>query len=259
MIYILIGILLLFCILMSIQHYQVEQFENVFDALQVYSSPFDKIRVGNQNDGGYVICKELEYDNFLSAGISNDISFEEHFLALYPNLKCYAFDGTIHSLPQSTNDRIIWAKKNIGGGETEHVTNLHNFLNTHNSLFIKMDIEGGEYEWIESLTETQLRNIKQLVIEFHNPLKSANRMRCIQKLVSTHWLVHFHANNYEEVDVIGSFTIPRVFECTYIHKELAVNNLKCNENPIPDNRYDNPNNPSREDIPLSDFPYMCRK
>ena len=46
--------------------------------LRVYQSPYPKIRLGNNNDGGYVICDlSANYDVFLSGGIGNNISFEE--------------------------------------------------------------------------------------------------------------------------------------------------------------------------------------
>ena len=42
---------------------------------------FDLLRVGKNNDGGYLICKKsLEESKFLlSFGISDDFSFEENF------------------------------------------------------------------------------------------------------------------------------------------------------------------------------------
>ena len=70
--------------------------------LILYNTPLTKIRVGNQNDGGYVIAKlENKYDLFIAGGICDDISFEEDFIKLYPDLLCYAFDGTIDSLPNN--------------------------------------------------------------------------------------------------------------------------------------------------------------
>ena len=54
------------------------------EQLIVYSSSFPKKRVGRNNDGGYVITLLPEtYDLFISGGISNDISFENHLLQLW--------------------------------------------------------------------------------------------------------------------------------------------------------------------------------
>ena len=50
------------------------------DFLEVYSSyPYNKTRIGKDNDGGYIICDDLSYDLLLSCGIEKDISFEEKF------------------------------------------------------------------------------------------------------------------------------------------------------------------------------------
>jgi hypothetical protein len=45
--------------------------------LTVYTSPYNKIRLGKDNDGGYIICDipNVNYDISLSGGIDKDISF----------------------------------------------------------------------------------------------------------------------------------------------------------------------------------------
>ena len=53
-------------------------------AIEVFKAPNKKVRIGKDNDGGYVIMEGLSYDCFLSAGISDDISFEEHFFKIIP-------------------------------------------------------------------------------------------------------------------------------------------------------------------------------
>ena len=37
---------------------------------------------------------------------------------------------------------------------------------------MKMDIEGGEIPWINSLNDEQMNNFQQIVIEFHRPFKN---------------------------------------------------------------------------------------
>lgn len=67
--------------------------------LTVYQSPFPKIRLWKDGDGGYIICDNLIYDCFLSWGIGDDISFEEDFLEKYPHIQCHAFDWSIEAPP----------------------------------------------------------------------------------------------------------------------------------------------------------------
>ena len=82
------------------------------DYLIVYESINPKIRVGSMNDGGYVIADTLQYDCLISGGISDDITFEKDFCSRFPSTPCYAFDGTIHKLPEE-HPSIQFIKKNI--------------------------------------------------------------------------------------------------------------------------------------------------
>jgi hypothetical protein len=80
--------------------------------LTVYECPFEKKRLGRDYDGGYIIADipDIKYSILLAGGIETDISFEEDFIKKYPNVKCFAFDGTIDKLP-TDNSNIIFIKK----------------------------------------------------------------------------------------------------------------------------------------------------
>ena len=47
--------------------------------LTVYKSPFTKVRIGRNHDGGYIIVQipEIIYTTLIAGGINDDISFEE--------------------------------------------------------------------------------------------------------------------------------------------------------------------------------------
>lgn len=53
--------------------------------LTVYNSPFPKIRLGEKNSGGYIICyiSNIKYDILISGGIDNNKLFEEEFVSKY--------------------------------------------------------------------------------------------------------------------------------------------------------------------------------
>ena len=102
------------------------------DSLTLYDPTFKKIRLGKDYDGGYIICEipDIEYDLFISAGIDNDISFEENFCEKYNTVNCYAFDGTINDI-KINNNNIKFIKKNIGTINDDNITNLHSLINNN--------------------------------------------------------------------------------------------------------------------------------
>lgn len=229
------------------------------DYLVVYSSEHQKIRLGSSNgDGGYVIGDGLNYNLLLGCGISDDISFETDFVKKY-NVPCFAYDGTINNMP-NTSQNITFVKKNIGPSETQNTTNLHDMIEKYNNIFLKMDIEGHEYQWLDSINSRQLNKISQIVIEFHFPLtgrfgKSVKtNIECLNKLAETHYLIHLHGNNCCGTHMYGDITVPNVFECTYIRKDLC-KNIKLNRNNIPDPNVDKPNVAPYDDIHLSGYPF----
>jgi hypothetical protein len=203
--------------------------------LTVFKSPFEKKRVGKDYDGGYIIAEIpfVKYTTLIAGGILDDISFEEHFMNKYPNTKIYAFDGTINNLPKE-NNKITFIKKNIGFENNENTTNLHDIINVNSRIFIKMDIEGGEIPWIESLSDEQMNKFEQIVMEFHWPFGD-KEIDVFDKLNKNHYLIHFHGNNCCGVRNHNGVIIPNVFECTYLHKKYFINIPELNKELIPSN------------------------
>jgi hypothetical protein len=226
------------------------------------------IRVGPNEDGGYVIADGFEYDLFISCGISSDIRFEEAFLDIH-KIKCIAFDGTIETFPSCKNN-IEWIPKNIGFSNTKKTTNLKEYIQNNNNIFLKMDIEGSEFNWLDSILETELEKFSQIVLEVHWPF-DIYRMNMLKKLNKSHYIIHIHGNNYCDRDIPkhlisgrtydGTVTInhhtmpqiklPEVFEVTYINKKLCDYSLvEMKEIQFP-TILDYPNNPNANDIYFS--------
>jgi FkbM family methyltransferase len=243
---------------------------NEFDytVLNTYKIPNNLVRVGPREDGGYVIADGFNYDLFISCGIANDIRFEESFLDIH-KIKCFAFDGTIQSFPYYRNS-IEWIPKNIGYLNTEKTTNLKEYIQNNNKIFLKMDIEGSEFNWLDSMTEMELEKFSQIVLEVHWPF-DIYRMNMLKKLNTTHYIIHIHGNNYCDRDIPkhlpsgrtydGTVTInnhkmpqiklPEVFEVTYINKKLCdYSSVEMKEFQFP-TILDYPNNPNANDIYFS--------
>jgi hypothetical protein len=143
-------------------------------------------------------------------------------------------------------------------------TNLLFLLNKYSRVFLKMDIEGGEYPWLMRMTADDLRKIKQLVIEFHGitgvggtdwGCSFNTKWDCIKKLSETHYFVHAHGNNHSHV-VSG---IPDVIELTCIEKSYFSEGAPMlNRVPLPIVGLDFANSSGRRDIDLNAYPFVSK-
>lgn len=107
--------------------------------LTVYESPFTKLRIGKDYDGGYIICKIpfIKYDILLAGGIGNDISFEEELVEYYPNIFGYCFDGENFYAPGGLNNpKLKFINKNITAENINNTSNLHDI----NIIFTNINI-----------------------------------------------------------------------------------------------------------------------
>lgn len=224
---------------------------------------------GDAVDGGEVDGGEVDggpYDCYISAGVSNEESFTRDFIARFGSVcnlsenNCFAFDGTIKAYPVQYTDKITFFKKNIGGDavDSDSETNLLFLLNKYSRVFLKMDIEGGEYPWLMRMSVDDLRKIKQLVIEFHGITGHGwgcaykDKIQCLAKLAETHYIVHAHGNNHSHVSV----RIPDVIELTCILKSCWGDAPGFNTTPLPIAGLDFPNMRGRHDYDLNVFPFV---
>lgn len=230
------------------------------ELLQVYN--FDKkVRCGSNCDGGYVLAQlNGGYDCYISAGVSNEESFSRDFIDKY-NMNennSFAFDGTIDSYPYHYTNKINFMQKNINSFNDDNHTNLSFLTDTYNNIFLKMDIEGGEYPWLLNINEPQLNKFKQIVIEFHGITNDGwgcnynDKIKCLEKLSKTHYIVHAHGNNHGPV----VNNIPDVIELTYINKNYFNTPPELNAQPLPISNLDYSNNSSLNDINLNVYPFV---
>lgn len=232
------------------------------DPLTVYHWN-NKVRLGINSDGGYVIADGLcPYDLYISAGVSCEESFTRDFINKYQmnETNSFAFDGTIDRYPWEYTSNISFIRKNISTVNDAHTTNLDNLLSRHTDAFLKMDIEAHEWKWL--MHTPYLKNIKQMVIEFHgvwdanwagntNDLPPGFTDECFEKLHETHAIVHVHGNT--KVGTVNG--LPNVLELTYIRRDDHV--LEENTQSFPVEGLDFPNAPCEEQFNMSAQPFLC--
>lgn len=123
-----------------------------------------------------------------------------------------------------------------------------------------MDIEGGEYPWLLQIDENQLNKFKQIVIEFHGITTDRwhwghnynDKVKCLEKLSKTHYIVHAHGNNNAPV----SNNIPNVIELTYVNKNYFNLVPELNMQSLPIDNLDFPNKSCKNDIKLNFYPFV---
>jgi hypothetical protein len=237
----------------------------------VYDFP-KKIRCGLDIDGGYVIADvETSYDCLLSAGIAANDDFSVDFIKKYNLQKhhCFGFDGSIDNLPTNLQDKMTFVRKHIGSDNNDATTNLESYVRDFHNVFLKMDIEGGEWAWLRGVDEATLNKLTQVVLELHGTTSTswhgltidafgsgyAEKRDCLKKLSKTHYLVHAHGNN---ADCVASNGLPNVLEVVYLRKTLFKEPPSLNREPLPRKGLDFPNEVRCPDYDLNFFPFVLK-
>lgn len=250
--------------------------------LQTYQLPFglSKVRLGNKNDGGYVIVNGLDYDYYVSCGIGGDATFDIDFVQKHPSLFMLGghggqrggvgVDGTV-CRPSSFPIGLDFIQKNVGPLNNDSYTNLEDVFERYNDVFLKMDIEGGEWGWLCEKGEFIVPKCKQIVIEMHGMIDNSwsgsedEKRKALKLLASTHYLVHAHGNNNGPMSSYEGYSVPHVIELTYLRKDVYHNkNENETENQIPPLNtvafpiagLDTPNNVSTTDLCLDQWPFV---
>jgi hypothetical protein len=217
----------------------------------------EKERLGKDNDGGYVIAKlKGDYDLYLSCGIGGDISFDEAFCSKFPQVNGFAFDATIQNIPKLP-EKMSYVSKNIDSKNTDKTTDLVSYMEGKNDIFMKMDIEGGEWEWLKSVNDRDLSKIKQLVIEIHwlfddKSAPGKEKKKSLERLSKFFYLVHVHGTNC--ISEYNDDGVPYIMECTYVRK-TEIPPPKLNKTAFPTN-LDSPCNPNMKELSITAKPFV---
>lgn len=220
------------------------------------------VRVGGSEhvDGHYLMAKSFKKNQVAySFGINNDVSWDSAMVD--KGYEVFMYDHTISTLPYEKAGFNFFVQGIAGKPSLDgKMDTLENYIkrNGHNGkrgMILKMDVEGAEWDFLETVPSKVLKQFDQIVFEFHNLVRACSkeemerRLNCLHKLNLTHQLVHLHANNTGYVLQMKGHTLPDVLEVTYVNKErfetFEPQNLDL---PTPD---DVPCDKNREDINLS--------
>lgn len=184
-----------------------------------FSNKLRLCRIGSKNDGGYIVVDDFsKSDVMISLGIGNNSDFEYALSSKIDRIVCY--DHSVKSLPK-TNGNIEFRKLSVKAKPTLDSVTLSSIINSipvSQDLILKIDIEGWEWEVLNSITKNELLRFRQIIGEFHNFQRGANFQvinKVLTKIVSDFTLVNSHANNWGDYGLIKQIAVPDVIELTF--------------------------------------------
>ena len=194
-----------------------------------------------------------------SFGIADEVSWDVAMSQI--DYEIFMYDMTIDGLPEE-NPKFHFFKEGIGGvkEEKKSLDTLENFIkrNGHENnqyMILKMDVEGAEWDFLETVSLETLNQFDQIIFEFHDMVAPKNfyqmgrTLALIEKLNITHALIHLHGNNFSKYVLIeGIGIIPDVLELTYLNR--ANRNFVDDAEIFLPTPVDFPNNPNLPEISL---------
>lgn len=189
---------------------------------------FGLIRIGQEYDGGYIMVNDFRNVVFAySFGIGSDVSWDEGMAE--QGVEVYCYDHTIEKLPKE-NRRLHFYKTGIAGADciSEGLLSMESIIhrNAHekeNRLVLKMDVEGAEWDFLNSVSSDILNQFSQMTFELHGVTDTGNSRQVIaalEKMNRTHQAVWVHANNAAGgAEQAGDIVMPGLLEITYVNRQ----------------------------------------
>ena len=238
-------------------------------------------RVGNANDGGYVVPLEAvsAADALLSFGLSHDWTFEREFKKHKADALVHCYDHTVSlrtALQYSTGQFLrsilqrkasafrkaftwidylsffrkdkVHFRQRIWRDEQNHSVTIDDAfgrLPAGCSVFVKMDIEGSEYRVLGDLLR-HARDIVAMAIEFHDvDILPGLFNSLIEDIKRDFYIVHIHGNN---MGGIAPFQFPIAPEITFLNKRFYSSTPAPSQLNYPVPGLDRPNHPGLPDF-----------
>tara|TARA_Y100000589_G_scaffold55613_1_gene46056 strand:- start:1134 stop:1916 length:783 start_codon:yes stop_codon:yes gene_type:complete len=240
------------------------------------------IRIGPKSDGGYIVHKDSINltKKIITCGLNDDWKFEKNFTKLNNHCFVEAYDHTIDKdfwyqrfkkdiihffllkklrlskiikMFDYIDYKIFFKKKNIHflkkvvrNSEKEDEISLTDIIDNFEDIFLKIDIEGNEYEILPEVTKHS-EKIISLIVEFHDIDSNLDK---IEKFIIENKflkLIHIHANNYKDINTNGN---PNDIELTFVNKNKINISNERSQKSYPIHGLDYKNLKRKKDIEL---------
>ncbi len=198
-------------------------------ALRPLEPGIELVRIGPENDGGYLLPDDLDgIRHAFSPGVSNESGFEAELADR--GMQVFLADHSVDA-PAVNHPRFVFDKRFVGCLTDERYITLDDWhaaklgADPDTELLLQMDIEGAEYETLLAASPGLLARFRIMVIELHwlpqlwNQPFFAIASRMFDKLLATHAVVHIHPNNCCGSVKSAGLEIPRIAEFTLLRKD----------------------------------------
>ena len=213
-------------------YYEYQYYKSIHTSLHIFEiddTNINLVRLGRDEDGGYIMAKPFSSKKIAySIGIADDVTWDRE-LAKY-GYEIYQYDHTINRLPE-TNRHFHFQRIGISGKNENNKNKLSKMLidNGHKNTYgmiLKMDVEGCEWDVLDTLEDDTLIHFDQIIIELHdlhNITKSKKIINGILKLTLNHSVVHIHGNNWGPVSYCNNLITPNILEVTlFINDKISL-------------------------------------
>ena len=221
-----------------------------FKSIQPMSTNHELIRIGGENDGGYLVPDDLQgIEVCFSPGVSSIADFESDLAGR--GVECFMADYSVDA-PPVIMSRFHFEKKFLGQTDDSKFTTLESWIERNapnqREFLLQMDIEGGEYPVIVDTAIETLRKFRILVIEFHRMESLYDQYGfdlidvTFRKLLKDFDIVHIHPNNFAKPIAFGGYAIPPFMEFTFLRKDRISSRRPAMTFPHPLDRKNVPGN-----------------
>jgi methyltransferase FkbM-like protein len=187
---------------------------------------FDKVRVGRDFDGGYILLDDfVAVGTALSIGISDDASWDLSIAER--NIPVHQFDHSIERGPIG-HPLITFHKLAVAAADAPGALSLDTIVNRHlagcERAILKIDIEGNEWQVFDAASPSALDRFSQIVCEFHALQHIGDQgytelFRSVLDKLRRHFeVVHVHGNNALPMVNVANVALPALLEVTFANR-----------------------------------------
>lgn len=204
-----------------------------FKNFRPFDNGHDLIRIGAENDGGYLVPDDLVgITSCFSPGVGNSWDFEKQ-LAEVHGIPSHMLDDSVEP-PKDLTTMQSFISQRLGTFSTSGQLSIESWLDLSEPMYsdkdflLQMDIESHEWLCLLSVPTSILSRFRIIVVEFHSfPLTSNPWLLMniynpvIIRLLELFDIVHCHPNN-----AVGTFRylgieFPDTLEVTFHRKDRA--------------------------------------